>query len=125
VLAFLDRVAPRGGGTLAIAGSHRLVARLVAQDRAGDGRSPAVRAALRRMDPFFDALGSREDEAERTLRLMESGATVDGVAVRVVELTGEAGDAVLMHPWQLHAPAPNAGTSPRLMLSHSVVCAPR
>jgi hypothetical protein len=38
-----------------------------------------------------------------------------------VELSGAPGDVVLMHPWQLHAPAPNCGTSPRLLLSQSIV----
>jgi hypothetical protein len=42
---------------------------------------------------------------------------VDGVEVRVVELCGEPGDVVLMNPRCLHAAAPNAGASPRLMQS--------
>ena len=35
--------------------------------------------------------------------------------MRVVELTGEAGDVVIGHPWLLHAGAPNCGAAPRLM----------
>jgi hypothetical protein len=66
-------------------------------------------------------LWSEQDVGDRTGRLMEAGAIVDGIDVRVVELTGDAGEALLMHPWQLHTPAPNGGTSPRLMLSQSIV----
>ena len=32
------------------------------------------------------------------------------------ELTGDAGDVVLMHPRTLHAAAPNTATRPRMML---------
>jgi ectoine hydroxylase-related dioxygenase (phytanoyl-CoA dioxygenase family) len=31
-----------------------------------------------------------------------------------------AGDVVLMHPWTFHAPAPNCGAKPRIMVGHSV-----
>jgi hypothetical protein len=42
--------------------------------------------------------------------------SIDGDRVAVRELTGDAGDVVLMHPRTLHAPAPNAGAEPRMML---------
>jgi ectoine hydroxylase-related dioxygenase (phytanoyl-CoA dioxygenase family) len=32
-----------------------------------------------------------------------------------VEVTGEPGDMVFLHPHLFHAPAPNRSTSPRLM----------
>jgi hypothetical protein len=35
---------------------------------------------------------------------------------RVRELTGQPGDVILMHPRTLHAPAPNALATPRMML---------
>lgn len=40
---------------------------------------------------------------------------IDGLTVRVGELTGAAGDIVIGHPWLLHAPAPNRTSRPRLM----------
>ena len=46
---------------------------------------------------------------------MQEGAVVGGVPVRVVELSGEAGDLVIGHNWLLHAGAPNSGTQPRMM----------
>ena len=43
-------------------------------------------------------------------------AVLGGVGIAVRELTGEPGDAVFMHPRTLHAPAPNTGRTPRMML---------
>jgi len=120
VLAFLDRVAPRAGGTLVLAGSHRLVERLAATGGARGGHSRDVCRALMRSSAWLGELWSRDRGADRIQRFMVQGAVIDGVAIAVRELTGEPGDVVLMHPWQLHAPAPNRGTAPRLMLSHSV-----
>jgi hypothetical protein len=47
---------------------------------------------------------------------MTDGVVIDGTRVRVRELTGRAGEVVLMHPRTLHAPAPNTHPTPRMML---------
>jgi hypothetical protein len=62
---------------------------------------------------------------ERIQRFMDEGAEINGTHVRVVELTGAAGDVILMHPWVLHAPAANCGTMPRFMVSESVYRSPQ
>jgi len=46
---------------------------------------------------------------------MGKDSEVEGIEVRVVELTGQAGDAVLCHPWLVHAGSPNALNTARLM----------
>ena len=51
---------------------------------------------------------------------METGATVEGVSLRVAELIGEAGDAIFMHPQLLHAPSPSVAQTPRMLVSHSI-----
>ncbi len=49
--------------------------------------------------------------------LAAGAATVRDVNVRVVELTGAAGDVTLVHPHVLHAPSPNYNDRPRLMVT--------
>ena len=46
---------------------------------------------------------------------MGSEALVEGVPLRVVELTGEPGDMVFCHPLLVHCGAPNRGAWPRFM----------
>jgi len=48
---------------------------------------------------------------------MNDGTVVDGVPLRVTELTGEPGDVILMHCDCFHAAAPNRLTGPRMMLT--------
>ena len=47
-------------------------------------------------------------------------ADLDGLPVRVVELTGRAGDVYVTHPWILHSIAPNASDTPRMMRSRFI-----
>lgn len=105
-LAYLSPVAPGGGGTVVLAGSHHLVARYLAEADPDDpGRSRTVRDAVLGAHP-----GLRDLRPDRT-------TTVRGVPVRVVELTGDPGDVVFLHPHLLHAAAPNHTDRPRLMLT--------
>ena len=47
---------------------------------------------------------------------MQTETVIADVPVRVAEISGEAGDVVVAHPWLLHcAPTPNCGDVPRLM----------
>lgn len=51
---------------------------------------------------------------------MYDGIIIDGVPLRVVELTGEPGDVILMHSDCFHAVAPNRLTQPRMTLTDMV-----
>jgi hypothetical protein len=118
LLAFVEPVMPGGGGTLVVRGSHRLVADLVTRDgRKEVWHSADIRKALTASHPWLADLTSRHDTSDRVARFMREGAVLDGVSVRVVELTGAAGDAVLVHPWILHTAAPNCNPTPRMMVS--------
>lgn len=121
VLAFVSPVLPRGGGTLVQAGSQMLVSRLVLDHSVG-GHSTEVRHALAQRYEWLRTLWSGGGGSDRIRRFMVEGAVIDGVSLRVIELTGNPGDIVLLHPWALHAPAPNCGATPRIMVSHSVFC---
>jgi hypothetical protein len=121
VLAFLSTVPPGGGGTLVLCGSHRPVERLVDESPARDfGSSPRVRDELARRHPWFRDLVTGADAPRRTARLMDEAALLDGAPVRVVELTGNEGEAVLLHPWLFHSAAPNCAAQPRMMLAQGI-----
>ena len=55
---------------------------------------------------------------------MEADSLVRGVPVRIVELTGAAGDVFITHPALLHAPAMNVRARPRLMMTQRVRALP-
>ena len=121
LFAFIDAVRPQGGGTLALTGSHRLVApHLESGEAFRMGRVRASVAARPQLRGLWEPGG---DDAERERRYLSEGITVDGVALRVVEMTGEPGDAILMHCDCFHAAAPNRLTEPRMMLTEMI--APR
>ncbi len=117
VFALLSDVGPRGGGTLVLTGSHRLVSRYVAQT----GRSPKprdVKRALGSAHPWLAELWGREasDRPEdRVTRFLDQPVVLDGVEVCVTEVTGRAGDVFVMHSDCFHAVASNASSVPRLM----------
>jgi hypothetical protein len=117
VLALIELVEPGCGATVVAEGTHRLVERLFVTGCQKNSR--IVRDALGECDPWLRELwaGSQPD---RVQSFVVKGKCIDGIDIRVGELSGAAGDVVLMHPWTFHAPAPNCGTVPRLMVAHSV-----
>jgi hypothetical protein len=115
VFSYLCDVPPGAGGTLAVAGSHRLIRRF-ALARAGRlGRMKTVRHAFMRSDPWLAALAAEESAARLDRASLPGPRDLDGVPAEVVELAGEAGDVVIGHPWLLHRTAPNLGERPRMM----------
>jgi hypothetical protein len=112
VFVFLAPVAERGGGTVVLGGSHRLFNRHIATT--GTWRPAEVKAALASRHQWLHDLWSG-DRAGAAIAVGD-GAMLDGVDVRLRELTGRPGDVILMHPRTLHAPAPNGRPVPRLML---------
>ncbi len=122
VFAFLAPLLERGGGTVILAGSHRLVDAFAASAEPGDeGRSANVRKAFMRTEPWLRALWSRDNRADRVQRFMIDGAVVRGVHVKVIELTGKAGDVIIWHPWLFHAPASNCRSLPRIVLRQPII----
>ena len=61
----------------------------------------------------------REGRVDTPIERLLDGEEVAGVPVRAVELTGEAGDVVIMHPWLMHNIAMNCSDRVRLMTSFS------
>jgi hypothetical protein len=110
VFVLIDDVAPRGGGTVAISGSHKL-------HSARGGVAVSAHRALQ-TDPVYAALFS-PGNVDRA-RFLEP-VLVRGVAVQVVEMCGKAGDVYLMDMRILHAPSTNATRRTRMMLTNRYV----
>jgi ectoine hydroxylase-related dioxygenase (phytanoyl-CoA dioxygenase family) len=107
----VDLVDPRGGGTLVIAGSHRLfnLGRVV--------RSKEFNHFLRQQAFFRGLLGAEGSTAFADGGALPSGG-IDGIDLEVIELTGNPGDSYLLDMRMLHTGAPNASARPRVMLTH-------
>ncbi len=104
---FLEPVRPRGGGTVVVAGSHRLL-----EDVPWVGSKQIKKRLL--LELYFQELLARETPARESFLEQQTCGDVD---VQVVELCGEPGDVVLMNLRLLHAPAPNALDTPRVMVT--------
>jgi hypothetical protein len=118
VVSFIGPVAPRGGGTLILSGSPRL---LIQHERSIPAGQPLDTAAkpwdrFHRSHPWLMALtGHALSPADRTGAFMDQETIVEGIPLRVAELTGEPGDMVFCHPLMVHCAAANRGAQPRLM----------
>nr|WP_238345282.1 phytanoyl-CoA dioxygenase family protein [Actinopolymorpha cephalotaxi] len=119
IFTFLAPVRPGGGGTVVVAGSHRLVRQTVAAVGPDARlRSSELKARLASQDEWLRDLWTQGTVDDRRRRYLHDGAVVDGVPLHVAELTGEPGDVILMNSRSLHAPAPNVSDTPRMMLVH-------
>lgn len=115
VFALLDTVDEGGGGTMFLEGSHRLVEHLAR--RHGGPVDPWDRnvrplAAFPQLSHVLDGGASRTSLGETI--------DVDGIALRPLEITGEAGDIVVAHIQLFHAPSPNVTARPRQMIGSAV-----
>jgi hypothetical protein len=117
IFAVFSHIEPHGGGTLMLAGSHHLLHRFFT------ALTPAQQTAKRRAQcdqfcrssPYLAALtGKVPFDRDRIAQFMTE-ADDNGVAVQVVEVTGQPGDAFVCHPSLLHAVSMNCRTVPRLM----------
>jgi hypothetical protein len=120
IFVSLVKLSHGGGGTLFIAGSHRLLQRLFAKKTAERIHSADARKALVRSSPWAKALFSLDGKTDRVRRFINGTTTIDKQEVRVVEMTGEPGDVFLTHPALIHSISTNCSSEPRIVLSGSV-----
>jgi len=108
----LDLVEPRGGGTLVIAGSHRLfnLGRVL--------RAKEFNRLLRQQAFFRDLLAAEGSTAFADGRVALPSGAIDDIDLEVIELTGSPGDTYLLDMRMLHTGAPNASARPRIMATH-------
>jgi hypothetical protein len=120
LFAFFGEVGPRGGGTVLLPGTHRLV------DRYREGLSTQAGAGkenwrpFMRRHPWLARLLDGANLPDHGRPLVGAEVEIDGVPVQVVELTGSPGDVVVTHLHVFHARSPNTGTVPRLMLGKEI-----
>lgn len=123
IFTLYSHVAPQGGGTLIVEGSHRLIMsffRGLDPNRLS-GKQKGLKRHFYRSHPWLAELtGQAPDSRDRVRPLMEETTVIDDVPVRVVELTGEPGDAVLCHPSIFHARSFNRAEVPRFMRAGGV-----
>jgi hypothetical protein len=100
----IDDVQPRGGATLALAGSHRL-------HYLPSAKQGGIHGLLRQDAVFSGLFDSSRLPAEALLR----PRMVNGVEVSIVEMSGRAGDVYFMDMRVLHSPSVNATKNIRMM----------
>jgi ectoine hydroxylase-related dioxygenase (phytanoyl-CoA dioxygenase family) len=113
-------VAPRGGATLIVSGSHRLTHAYLRQRSAPTGARALDYRKLLQEHPYIRDLHAEGDSGARVARFMDGPEEHDGIHLQVVENTGMAGDVMLLHPLLLHVASSNTGTQPRFLLSGGV-----
>ena len=112
MFTFLDTVATAAGGTVLVAGSHRLL------NDVGVIGSKKVKRRLRRRAYFRELMDKTATDRDR---FMSEIGYVDDVPLRVVELTGKSGDVYFTDLRLLHSLGTNASSLPRLMVTQRLV----
>jgi hypothetical protein len=115
--ALCDDVAPGQGGTPQLAGSHRLFARYL--ETAPSHEYKDAKFGFLASHPWLRELTHDDGSPGRNERFL-GGTEIDGVSIRVVELTGAAGDVFVTHPWVFHSIPVNAGDRPRMLRSCAI-----
>jgi len=118
--ALFGDVAPRAGGTLIVSGSHRLVHRYFKDNPPPPGVRGADYRKLLQGHPYIRDLHTDGDADKRAARFMDHAEKHGGISLQVVEMTGTAGDVMLLHPLVLHVATSNTSNAPRFLLSGGV-----
>ena len=109
-------MAPGGGGTLVVAGAHRLALDIA---RAGGPIPSAVmRKKLKAAHPWFARMVAAPMDAVPDY--LGVPAQVGGVEVVVEQMTGVPGDLIVMHPLTPHGVSHNGSDRVRMMVVSTV-----
>lgn len=106
----IDELIPHGGGTLALAGSHKL-------HHLPEASKGGLHTLLRQ-DPVFSQL--YQTTATDPAGLLTS-RLLHGIPLSVIEMSGSAGDVFLMDMRVLHSPSVNAAKNLRMMATSRLV----
>lgn len=119
--SLISDVPSGAGGTMLIEGSHHFVKQFI-QTIPDDQRKKmkTVRKALYHSHPWFGRLTDPKDNTDRIAYFMNTARNVDGIDLKVHQITGSAGDVVIGHPWLLHASSPNCTQRTKMMRVHRI-----
>lgn len=118
MFSLLAPMHPGGGATVFIEGMHHVLLRYYAalSDAERRAKHGTHRKRVMNMHPWLRELrGATHDVEDRSAHFMERDGDIDGMRVRVREMTGDPGDVYLLHPLTVHCWAPNARDTPRIM----------
>ena len=123
---FATDVEEHSGGPCVVRSSPQLIERFLASnpDLESTKHFHATKQ-LFRSHPWLQELRGWPMRSNRNERLMAADTNIEDVGVRVVELTGKAGDVVICHPWLIQSIGANASTKPRFIRSCRVRCVSR
>ncbi|WP_274361289.1 hypothetical protein [Paenibacillus thermotolerans] len=130
-LCLFSDIRHQGGGTFVAEGSHKVVAKFLERYPEGLELNEAI-GMLNREHPWLADLTGANKEREELCMPPEEAAryridkfmnrvTVDenGFRLRVIETTGEPGDAILCHPFLYHSASQNKLRVPRFMCNRT------
>jgi hypothetical protein len=120
LFAFVGEVAPRGGGTLVLPGTHHLVNEHRNRFDAPPAGGKQHWQPFLRQHPPLGALLTAAGRADRGRSIVGERFEIDQVSVDVLELTGAPGDIVITHHHVFHTTSPNTNDAPRQMLAKSI-----
>jgi hypothetical protein len=120
VFGFAAEAGPRGGGTMLLPGTHRLVDRYRRSLPAPRGAGKENWRSFMRHHPWLARLLDGAALPGHGRPLVGETAEIDGVPVGIVELTGSPGDVVITHLHVFHARSPNTSATARLMLAKEI-----
>ena len=122
IFTFLTRVESEGGGTVLVEGSHRVVRKFYSElgPEQLEIKVKALKRKLYASHPWLQDLTSGGDSEDRRRRFMEESTDVFGYPLRVVELTGEPGEAYITNMSTMHARSFNVLDRPRFMTAKNI-----
>jgi hypothetical protein len=130
VLCVLATLPPTCGGTVFVAGSHRLLSQFFSKLSGEEQQLPMaiLRPRFMASHPWLNRLGCKRPETDPVLRCRDlmgkSEFVQEGIELQVIETTGNPGDIILVHPLVLHATSYNRGSVPRLMRAKNLGMGP-
>ena len=118
IFTLFSEIAPCGGGTFLVEGSHCLINRCVAEllPNAKQVKQAALKKHLYQCYSWLNELvHGNPDTPNRAERFMNEVTVIDGIPLRVIEIVGGPGDVYICHPTIFHSASFNHADRPRFM----------